>query len=160
MNIPAALELAIADVMRNTADVGSGTIIRAWQTLTDEQVIAMSGERLFPMIDVRASAPSTENQITWYCDVMVLCGTYNDDDKNHSQISLLYEAAQTTLDALHSQMMNGQTGTAYDLFVARMAELYRTFVLGGFQMGGGSPPYDEGGVNFMGQSIQIHYCTS
>jgi hypothetical protein len=156
MNIPKAIELAVVDVIKNYSASVPGVVIRPWQTLSSEQAIAQTGEKLFPMIDVRCSAPATEDQVTRYCDVTILCGTYNDDDKNHEQISALYESAQEACDLLHDQFMAG-SGEAYALFTSRITTEISGMTIGGVSFSGGNPPYEDSGINFMSVIMRVHY---
>jgi len=158
MTISRAIELAMAEVLRAYTNIGEGAVIRAWQSLTDDQVIAIDGQKEFPMVDIRCSPPATDDQVTRYCDVQLLCGTYNEDDKNHSKVADLYEAVQTALDLLHDQFF-GTAGDAYNLFVTNMAELAEDFTLGGFTFAGSEPPYEDGAVNLIAVNIRVHYST-
>jgi hypothetical protein len=157
MTIAGAIELALADVIRNKADIGAGTILRCWQTLTDEQAIAADGARMFPMIEVRCGPPATADQTTRYCDVVILCGTYNEDDKTHLQIAQLYEGVQIAVDALHAQSI-ARTGADLSLFSTRISSEYSgSFSLGGITLSGSEPPYEDGGVNFIGVNMRVHF---
>jgi len=156
MNIPAAIELAIADTIRVYSEPGTGVAIRPWQTLSDEQSIAVEGQRVFPMIDIRCGSPATDDQVTRYCEATIACGTYSEDDKNHSQISQLYEAVQTALDLLHDQFMAG-TGTAYAAFVTRMETEIPGIHIGGVSFSAGNPPYEDTNTNMMAITMTVHY---
>lgn len=158
MNISAAIELALADVIRNSAEGVPGTVIRAWRTLSEEQALA-EGPRKFPMISISASTKGyDENQATNFCDVVILCGTFNEDDKNHANCAALAEQTETGLDALFDQFMDNSPGDAYNLFTSRMAADYTgTFNLGGFSWTGNEPPYEDGGINLIGMSFRVHF---
>jgi len=100
MTISRAIELAMAEVLRAFTNIGESAVIRAWQSLTDEQAIALTGEKQLPMVDVRCSPPATDDQVTRYCDVQVICGTHIDDDKNHAQ----YEDGAVNLIAVNMRV--------------------------------------------------------
>jgi len=156
MNIPKAIELALAETIRNYSEVGTGVVVRPWQSISTEQIIAKEGQREYPMIDIRCGSPATDDQVTRYCEASLICGTYAQDDKDHAQISELYEAAQESLDLLHDQFMAG-SGAAYAAFVTYMEAEIEGIHIGGVSFSAGNPPYEDTNANLMAISITVHY---
>jgi len=117
MNVPAAIEIAFAEILKVYGNTGAGTVVRCFQTLSDEQALALTGKKSFPMIDIRCGSPATDDQVTRYCDVVMLCATYNEDDKNHLELNKIYTSVQNVCDQLHDNFMDG-SGDVYNTFVA------------------------------------------
>ena len=157
MNVPAAIELAFAEIIQSNATLIEGTIVKAWQSLIDSPDIDTDGTRDFPLVDIRSNTPGRdENQHTRYCDVAIMCATYNDEDRQHSDIRELYEAAQNVCDQLHDQFYD--TGAVYTAFEASLtAALGASFTLGGVSYTGGAAPVEESGVNALVITMRIHY---
>jgi hypothetical protein len=157
MNIPAALEQAMAEAIRaNATDVGDGVNIRCWQRLeTDGET---EGARLFPMIDIRATPPATdENQYTLYSDIQIACGTQAHEDKLHAGIRSLYASVQEVCDMLYSDFIGGGEGEVLTAFNARVEAEAPGYTFGGLSFQAGSPPADENGVNTIGVALRVHY---
>jgi hypothetical protein len=161
MNVPKAIELAMAEMIRNEAEMGEGVVIRAWQSLAADGSWKENPDRYFPMVDVRCSPPRTDdNQATLNVECSILMGTKTDDDKNHEFISGMFDAIQEVCDTLFSQFKNGQTTT--DPLKTFLADVIAEttadkFQFGGFTFGEGLSPTDEGGVNMIGISMIVHY---
>jgi len=157
MNIPAALEQAMAESIRaNATDIGAGVNIRCWQRLeTDGET---EGARLFPMIDIRATPPATdENQYTLYSDIQIACGTETHDDPLHAAIRTLYASVQEVCDMLYSDFAGSGDGAVLDAFIARAEAEAPGFTFGGLSFQAGSAPADNGGVNVIGVALRVHY---
>jgi hypothetical protein len=165
MNIPATLEFAMAETLRAFAPLVGGVRIRTWQRLENDSGIDKDGSRDFPMIDIRATAPATDdNQVTCYSDIAIICATHQEDDRQHNVIRELYQGVQETVDAMYSQFRASCTptdGTALDLFLDTItADTGATWSFGGLTLLDGLAPYDDGGRNMIGISIRVHYSRS
>jgi hypothetical protein len=157
MNIPAALEQAMAEAIRaNATDIGAGVNIRCWQRLeTDGET---EGARLFPMIDIRATPPATdENQYTLYSDIQIGCGTLAQADRLHTVIRLLYAAVQEVCDMLYSDFAGVGDGSVLDAFNERVEADAAGYTFGGLSFQAGSPPLDDKGINTIGVALRVHY---
>lgn len=168
-NVPAALERAMSATLRQFADLGGGVALRAFQSLIDDPTVDEDGSKYWPCVDIRASAPATdENQITLYSDIAMLCGTYNEDDRQHTVLRGLYEAVQglcdRVFDEFHGEYYgeDGQDESATTLaqtaFEASVnSELTRAINIGGYTFQAGMAPYDDGGINMIGITLRVHY---
>ena len=164
MNVPKAIELAIAEIIREYAEIGEGVTIRVWQSLASDGSWAENPDRTFPMIDVRCSPPLTDdNQSTRSVECAILMGTNTDDDKDHAFISAMYEAVQEVMDDLFAVFRSGTLTTEpFNTFQARVVtEVGATpFSFGGLTFGEGLAPADDGGINMIGITIVVHYSRS
>ena len=161
MNTTKAIELAMAETLRKYAQMGAATTIRAWQSLESDGSWDEKTDREYPMIDVRCSAPKTDdNESTLQVECRILMGTKTDDDKNHAFISNMYEDVQDVCDTLFSQFRSGAvTGEEIAYFLARvLAETNAdAFQFGGLTFGDGLAPADDGGINMIGITMIVHY---
>ena len=161
-NIPAALERAMSATLREYANLGAGVKLRAFQSLIDDPAVDQDGSKYWPCVDIRVAPPVTdENQATLHCDIAMLCGTYNEDDRQHTALRGLYEAVQSVCDRIFDEFQGwyhaGGT-TVKDWFeTAVNAELDRAINIGGYTFGEGMAPYDDGGVNMIGITFRVHY---
>lgn len=158
MNPPRAIELALAGVLRQYAELSAGTAVRAWQSLRSDPGWDEEKDRTFPLVDVRCAPPTfDDNERTMYCECAVLCATKTDDDKDHAVVSSIYGEVQRVLDLLYSQFI-GTAGEEYAAFSdALAAEAGDGFNLGGLSWGTPAAPYDDGGINMIGISIRVHF---
>ena len=161
MNIPKAIELAFAAVLRQYAELGKDVLVRAWQSLSDDPNWDANVDRQFPIVDCRCSPPQVDQtQSTMSVEVKLLCGTKGEDDKDHAIISAIYEAVSDLCDTLFSQFKNQQFGAdEIKAFLASLnANLDPTvFQFGGFTYGMGHPPANIGGINMIGITMVVHY---
>lgn len=160
MNTPASIELAIATLIRDNANLPTGVTIRAWQTLEHDATWDNEQDRTFPMIEVRCSPPRTDdNQSTLSVDCGILIGTMTADDKNHAVISDMYSEVQDVIDRLYSQFRLQSFGNEYDQFVSVMADNIAAskFRLGGFSYGDPQVPFEDRGANMIGITLTIHF---
>jgi hypothetical protein len=171
MNVPKAIELAMAETIRKYAEMGEGVTIRAWQSLASDGSWKKDPDRTFPMIDVRCGPPKTDdNQSTRSVECSILMGTKTDDDKDHAFISDMYEAVQGVCDDLFSQFRtettNVYTGAEISYFLAGVKNdpnggaeraSAASFEFGGFTFGDGLSPADDGGINMIGITLVIHF---
>jgi len=165
MNVPKAVELAMAEVIRKYAEMGEDVTIRAWQSLPSDGSWKIDPDRKFPMIDVRCGPPKTDdNESTRTVECSILMGTKTDDDKDHAFISAMYEAVQGVCDNLFSQFhtTSGSTYTADTEIADFLASVVKNataakFNFGGFTFGEGLSPADDGGVNMIGITMIVHF---
>jgi len=168
MNVPKAIELAMAETIRKYAEMGEDVTIRAWQSLASDGSWKENPDRTFPMIDVRCSPPQTDdNQSTLQVQCSILMGTKTDDDKDHAFISAMYEAVQGACDNMFSQFRT-TTGLTYtaDTEISDFLDSVivnagaDAFQFGGLTFGEGLAPADDGGINMIGITMVIHYSRS
>jgi hypothetical protein len=165
MNTTKAIELAMAETIREYAEIGEDVTVRAWQSLESDGSWKENPDRTFPMIDVRCGPPKTDdNQSALQVECSILMGTKTDDDKSHALISEMYEAVQGVCDNLFSQFRTttGSTYTAdteiYDFLASVVANTSAdAFQFGGFTFGDGLAPADDAGINMIGITLIVHY---
>jgi len=161
MNTTKAIELALAETIREYAEMGESVTIRAWQSLASDGSWKENPDRSFPMIDVRCAPPKADdNQSTLQSEGAILIGTKTDDDKDHAFISAMYEAVQGVCDTLFSQFRSGVlTGDEIAFFLASVVANTSAdaFQFGGFTFGDGLAPADDGGINTIGITLIVHY---
>lgn len=162
MNIAAAYEQAVATVIREFYAPGDGTVIRCWQNLRRDALWSDAGgvDKAAQTIDIRAAPPvSDEDQVNLSTALSIECFCKAADDRDHAIIAAMYEAAQSAMDALHSQFTLRPTSTPeLTRFEAVMTkEIGPTFTLGGFTYGDSTAPYNDAGYNAIGMSLVLHY---
>jgi len=161
MNVAKAIELAAARVLRTYATLGAGTSVRAWQSIPVDGSWDKDQDRTLPMIDVRCSPPSTgEAQSIMTADMLLLCRTKTDDDRDHAFISAMYGAVQGVCDSMFSQFRLGTDGDELTAFKAALSsELGDTFNTAsiGLTWGDSATPYEDGSENVIGIGMIIHY---
>lgn len=161
MNVPKAVEIAIAAVLRKR-ELGASVLLRCWQNLRADGSWKPSTDRSFPVVDIRCSPPTPDTlaRTTLIASCQILCGTNADDDRDHAFISKLYEECQTACDLLYAQA-RGTAGTELNDFTTALNDLLGTelgnFNFDGFQFGDSIAPYDDDGVNAVGFTMQVHY---
>lgn len=159
MNVARAVEIAVAGVLRQFAQLGAGVTVRAWQSLPTDGSWTKESDRRFPLVDVRCSPPKTdENERTFYVECSVLCATKVDDDRNHAFVSEMYGEVQRVLDAMFSQYWN-TAGDELNAFNAALTGELGTNFNGaqGLTWGDGVAPYLEQGANVIGVAVRVHY---
>jgi hypothetical protein len=160
MNTAKAIELALVAVIRDYANLMPGVTLRAWQSLRADATWDEEQDRTFPLIEVRASPPRTDdNASTMQTQVSVLVGTLTADDKDHAQISDIYSDVQAAIDRLYAQFRVQVAGDEYNRFEAVMGEntTLGTWNLGGFTYGDPLSPADDAGANIIGISLIVHH---
>jgi len=160
MNTAKAIELALVAVIRDYANLTPGVTIRAWQSLRADATWDESQDRTFPVIEVRASPPRTDdNASTMETQVAILIGTLTADDKDHAQISDIYSEVQSVMDRLYAQFRTQVAGDEYNRFEAIMADntTAGTWNLGGFSYGDPQSPADDAGANIIGIGLIVHH---
>ena len=53
MNTPKAIELALATMIHQYAEIGQGTLVRPWQSLGIEGAFDPKSDRTCPCVDIR-----------------------------------------------------------------------------------------------------------
>lgn len=161
MNVPKAIELAMAETIRANAEMGENVTIRAWQSLASDGSWKKNPDRSFPMIDVRCSPPQTDdNQSTLRVQCSILMGTKTDDDKSHAFVSDMYEAVQKVCDDMFKVFRSGTLTTEpFNTFQARVVTEAGAdnFQFGGLTFGEGLAPADDDGINMIGITLIVHY---
>lgn len=161
MNVPKAIEQALADVIRANAELGANVTVRAWQSLRHDASWEENIDRVFPMLDIRCASPSMgANQVSLSCDCSLLVGTNADDDKDHSFVSQMYDAVQNFLDGMYANYRAGNHDSEpLKTYIDKVQSLVGAdqFRFGGLQFGDGLEPYEDAGVNLIGISLITHY---
>jgi hypothetical protein len=81
------------------------------------------------------------------------------DDKSHSQIAEIYAGIEDVCERLRQASYSGDhQKKELALFLATVAELDSRVQFGGIAFGDATPPYDDAGINLIGQSLAISYC--
>lgn len=160
MNIAKLIEKALATVIREHCNLPDGITIRAWQSLDYDATFDSAEDRTFPLIEIRASPPRTDdNQSTLAVESVVVVGTQNNDDKTHAIISDIYGEVQSTLDALFASFRTGSNNDEYLTFFNSMAEaqVAGRFNFGGFSYGAPLAPFEDRGAVMLGITLVTHY---
>jgi len=160
MNASKAIEKSIANVIRDHADLPDGVTIRCWQTLRHDATWNETEDRTFPMIEIRAAPPQTDdNQSTLSIETAIIIGTQNQDDKDHAAISDIYGQVQAAIDALFASFRTGVANAHFVTFANGMTELADggLFNFGGFSYGTPLAPFEDRGAVMLGISLVTHY---
>jgi hypothetical protein len=160
MNVPAAIEKTIADMIREFCDLPENTTIRAWQSIDHDATWDSEQDRTFPMVEVRCSPPFVDdNQTTLRVNCAVMVATSTPDDKTHAVISDMFTSVLGMTDALFSQRPGRSSGPESDSFLIGMHGLVgeEKFRFHGITYGDGQAPYDDRGVNVMGITVAFYY---
>jgi len=163
MNVPKAIEKAVAKMFRSYGNLGAGVLIRPWQSLDYDGSWKKDIDREFPVVDIRFAPERTEeNQHTFISEGTILFGTFTQDDKSHSFLSAMYGGGHDVLRDIFRGFL-GETGvsryvTRYNEFKSLIEnELGSPFALGGITFAEPLAPYDDGGVNKIGIGYNIHF---
>ena len=166
MNVAAAYEIALAAVIRAYGEVGEDTVIRTWQRLSNDTQWnggGGQGDRSFPCIDIRCAPPvhdadGTANMIV---TAQIEIRTLTADDKDHLEISRIYESVQAVFDALFDQFFNDESGDELAAFQASIdAEYGSAFPFGAFAFADSVAPWDDDGANAIAFNFALHYSRS
>lgn len=161
MNTAKTTERAMALVIQQYADLIAGTSIRPFQCLSEQSFRnrdKSGGTRSYPMIDIRCTSPTVNpSQHTENVTCILTIATDEDQDQNHSQISALYEAVETVLQALFDQAKT-TAGDELTLLKSVYTEAHgSSFYFGGMTFAGGDAPFDDDGIATISQAVVIHY---
>jgi len=164
MNEPAAIEIAFATVIREFAELGAGAYVRAWQTPSDDPEWNEGNDRYFPLVEARCTGPSPDEsaQATMRATTTILCGTEANDDPSRAGLRVLYSGVREVCDALFRQWRSGTDGAEktrwHEALNAALGETDAArFVFGGFTFGDGAAPVEEGMINVLAVSLNVHY---
>jgi hypothetical protein len=162
MNEAKGIERSFAVVLREFGDLGSGTVVRCWQSLQEDwmfKINPIEGERKYPCVDLRATPPRMDNdQHTRVTALMIEIATHGADDRNHQQISGIYESVKETLDRMFTQFLSGTDGDELKLLKAQLLEdVGSDFHFGGLSFGEPLAPYDDDGINSIGMEMRVHH---
>mgnify|MGYP001008694805 CR=1 FL=1 len=158
MNVCAAVETAMAEVLRQFAELGENVTIRQWRGLNADGSWDADKDRSFPMVDIRCSTPRTDgDERTHVVDCPLLLGTNTDDDRDHAQINALEDAAQTVVDRIYDGFWKSST-SEYETFAASLSANVPAGVnIGGITIGDGLAPMVQNGVNMVGITLRVHF---
>jgi hypothetical protein len=160
MNVSAVFEYALAQTLRAFADVGPDTVIRVWQNLRSDPAWRDSaeGDRALPCIDIRCTPPQRdENQVGLTVTAQIECRAKTEDDRDHAEISKIFDATQTHLDALYDQFFGTQGDELAAFLQIFSDELASAIHIGGFTFGDSSAPFDDDGQNVIAVNFVLHY---
>ena len=160
MNVQKAIELALAKVHKDHANVPDTVMLRCWQTVDNDPKWEPTVDRYFPMVEFRAQPgvmDSTGRGIMSMCGIM--SATKAVDDPSHATVSLLFEKSLAVIYRLYGQDVNKQPGAELNTFLAVMTEHVPAieFVFGGFTITENIAPFEEEGVNAIGITLTTHY---
>ena len=165
-NVPKLFEGALAAAIVQTAELAELPRIRTWQAIDADGRWTPLADRVFPMIDIRATAPKMDdNAHTQMVEIPIMIGTDGATDQNHAQLSAIYEAVQAVVDFLYSDfLMQREAGPARAAFDAYLADQQQGGhvlpTVAGFTMGEPVTPYMDSGVNVIGLTLVVHYSRS
>ena len=159
MNPPKAIELAMAAMIRNHANIGAGTLVRPWQSLNAEGAFDPKDDRTFPCVDVRFGSPRhNEDQVTLVCSGEILSMVYAEDDRNHQEISRIYDEVHDVVLGIFRDFQGETSNGYYTEFVAAVAqEDAGKIEIGGITMEEGMPPSDDGNALGIGVGMGVHF---
>lgn len=161
MNIPKLFEGALATTIRDHANLTAMPRLRTWQAISDDFNWTATSDRVFPLIDIRATPPAVgDDGVTLLSNVAVLIATNANDDQAHSDIANIYEGVSTVLDALYSQFRGtaGAERSTFDEYISdTQPDAEETISVGGFEMGEPLSPYEDSGAYFIGLNFIIHF---
>jgi hypothetical protein len=161
MNTAKTTERAIALVIQQYADLITGVSVRPFQCLAEDSfrpTDLSGGTRSYPQIDIRCSTPTVNpSQHTESVTCTVTIATNEDDDQDHADLSQLYEAVESVLQALFDQAKTTD-GAELTLLKSVYTDAHGSnFYFGGMTFEGGNPPFDDEGIATISQSVVIHY---
>lgn len=157
MNLPKALELALATMMRDKGLV-AGAIIRPWQSLAFDVGWHKKADAERPLVDIRFAPESVdETQHTYTSAGNIILQTKTDDDIDHAIISDMYSRAHGLARGIFYDFINN-LGGRYAEFVNLVEDIFSDVVfIGGITLGDATPPESEEDRNAIGFSITIHF---
>lgn len=160
MNQSKAIELGICAALR-CRDIGEATQLRAWQTLVGDGAYHYDEKRgtdiLAPIVDVRAGAPyPADNGVTRLIDVQVVILTQVDDDRDHAQISRIYEGVQEAIDELVDNFCRDNDNEVVKAFLAALEDTKAESKIGGIILDQGQPPMSDDSFHSIGLALQIN----
>jgi len=161
MNIAKTTERALGLVISQYATTVAGVNIRPFQSLSEDPfrpTDEAGGYRYYPLIDIRCSTPNVNpSQHTESVQAVLTVATNEDDDQGHLQLSQIYSAIETVLQALFDQIKTTD-GEELTLFRSVYTDAHGSgFLVSGITFAGGESPYDDEGVAVISQSINVHY---
>jgi len=137
--------------------------IRPWRSLRESYVWSEASDRSFPMCEVRANAPQTDdNQATLSVQVRITMMTKADDDQDRSFIAAMEDAGTELIHNLFAGFRNGDTTTGnpwpYFLTAAsgHIGDETR-FRVGGMTLGESDEPAVIDGIQTVDLVLVIHY---
>lgn len=159
MNVPKAIETAVATMIRSYAEIGAEAVIRPFQALNWDGSWDAEKDREFPVFDIRFAPERTdESQMTFVSEGTILIGTYVHDDKDHRHISDYYGEVHTVLREIFQGFLGNADTAKYDEFKSLIeTEIGGTFGIGGITFGEPLAPYDDGNANMIGIGFNIHF---
>jgi len=162
MNEAKAIELAIANTIRQFGEIGQKTLIRPWQSLDAQHGFdtqSKDGDRFFPCIDIRCgTAALDEDQSTWTSTAPIIICTKTEDDETHAEASSIYEAVKGVTDSLFKQFRTGVDGDELTFFKAQLTDHAGTaFHWGGLSYAEGSAPAADDNLNMIDIVLVVYH---
>jgi hypothetical protein len=160
MNPSKAIEIALAAMVRNHADIGGKTLIRPWQSLNVEGAFDPKDDRTFPCVDIRCENPASnaQNIIAFDCAVSVTSMTYADDDRNHQQVSAINSEVLGVVMEIFMDFMGESNNGYFAEFAALVnAEDGVDININGITLLQGMPPSDDGNAIGIGTGLNVHF---
>jgi hypothetical protein len=161
MNTPAAIEIALATIIRDYAELGEGTVVRAWQSPNLDPLAGDEDVRRFPAVDVVANGPEYTDDLTASVTCAILCRTKFADDEDRAFLREMFSEIERVARALFAQYRGdgGEELTAWaDAFAVAAAGDGINHDSVSFQWGPSQPPSIDGdGTQSHGLSLVIHY---
>jgi len=125
-----AIELAFAETIKRYAEVGAGTVIRAWHNMNFGGKWKSDPDQQFPFCGVSSSpAIPEDNQVTCFVDTNILCATWAIDDKDHEQLSAMEDAVQSVLDKIFAQFRSGDDSGEFAYLNEKIDEYSNSIVI-------------------------------
>jgi len=161
-NIPKIFEGGIASAILSGVMLPSEPRIRAWQSIDEDGRWSPDDDRVFPLVDIRASPPRKEpGTSTLSVSIAITCQTKIEDDKSHQVLSGLYAAVQFVLDEMISDDWYTPQKAQLQAFMQYLQNNFGqqdyTISIGGFEFGEPYPPTNDEGANSIGIEFVIHY---
>jgi hypothetical protein len=165
MNIPKLFEGAVATAIQTHAKLDAMPRLRVWQAINEDLTWTPTSDREFPLLDIRCGPPGVaDDGVALSCNVQVMVATHATDDQDHQQMSRIYEAAQTVMDALYSQFRQGAAGAERETFDAYIRDTQpdaaALISVGGFEYGESVVPFEDSMAYFMGLNFMVHFSRS
>lgn len=160
-----AIELAMAEIINDYADIGRNTKIRAFQNMEFNGTFVQDVDREYPFVGIGASPPMPgDDAASQTVDVAVFIQTKAVDDKAHTEISAIYEAVQGTLDRIYSgfrRFCAGGETEEYTEFCRRVKEYDTENLIANEYLSltwaDTQPPSEDNGAWVIMMTMRVHF---
>lgn len=124
MNTAAAIEIAVATVLRKFATLGEGVVVRPSQSLNTDPTWKASKDRSFPLVSVMCSTPDPQdgNPTVMEANCRIICATWNDDDQDHNQVREMFDGATICLYRLFGAFRKQTQSDELSAFTEKLIE--------------------------------------